>query len=68
MATTTTKNSTGAILDAIIYYAENCGLTVNLDNAFEAACHVRDTHFELWDEEIEIDLDELDQQFNMYSF
>lgn len=58
MATTTTKNCTG----------ENCGLNVNIDNAYESACFVRDTHFEMWDEEIEIDLDELEEQFIIYSF
>lgn len=41
---------------------------MNEDNAFEAAEYVLDTHYEMWDEEIEIDLDELDKQFNIYSF
>ena len=68
MATTTTKNCTGVILDAIYFYAENCDLKVNIDNAYEAARFVRDTHFEMWDEDIEIDLDELDKQFNIYRF
>lgn len=62
------KNNTLAILNAINDYAFNCGLETNEENAFEAACFVRDTHFEMWDEEIEIDLDELDKQFNIYSF
>lgn len=68
MATTTTKNWTSDILDAICFYGENCGLNVNIDNAYEAACFVRGFHYELWGEDIEIDLDELDKQFNIYSF
>lgn len=68
MATTTAMNCTIDILDAINDYATYCGLTVNEDNAFEAACFIRDTHHEMFDEEIEIDLDELDQKFNIYSF
>ena len=62
------KNNTHDILNAINDYAFNCGLETNEENAFEAACFVRDTHFEMWDEEIEIDFDELDKQFNIYSF
>lgn len=62
------KNNTLAILKAINEYAFNCGLVTNEDNAYEAASFVRDTHYELWYEEIEIDLDELDQEFNIYSF
>lgn len=68
MATTTVMNCTISILTAINDYATYCGLTVNEDNAYEAACFIRDTHYEMWDEEIEIDLDELDQMFNIYSF
>lgn len=66
--TTTTTNNMPAILEAINDYATYCGLTVNEDNANDAAEYVRDTHYEMWDEEIEIDLDELDKQFNIYSF
>lgn len=62
------KNNTLAILNAIDDYAFNCGLVTNEANAYEAASFVRDTHYEMWDEEIEIDLDELDQEFNIYSF
>ena len=62
------KNNTLAILNAINDYAFNCGLETNEENAYEAACFVRDTHCEMWDEDIEIDLDELDQMFNVYSF
>ena len=65
---TTTTNNTNAILAAINDYAIYCGLTVNDDNAYEAASFVRDTHYEMWDEEIEIDPDELDREFNLYSF
>lgn len=68
MATTTAMNCTISILTAINDYATYCGLTVNEDNAFEAACFIRDTHYEMWNEQIEIDLDELDKQFNIYSF
>lgn len=64
----TTTNNTNAILVAINDYAIYCGLTVNEENAYEAASFVRDTHFEMWDEQIEIDLDELEKQFNIYSF
>lgn len=62
------KNNTLAILNAINDYAFNCGLETNEENAYEAAFFVRDTHFEMWDEDIEIDLDELDRQFNIYHF
>ena len=62
------KNNTLAILNAINDYAFNCGLVTNEENAYEAASFVRDTHYELWDEEIVIDLDELDKEFNIYSF
>nr|DAT25913.1 MAG TPA: hypothetical protein [Caudoviricetes sp.] len=68
MATTTAMNCTISILTAINDYAICCGLTVNEDNAFEAACFIRDTVYAMYDEEIEIDLDELDQMFNIYSF
>lgn len=68
MTTTTVFNCNISILTAINDYAVYCDLTVNEDNAYEAACFVRDTHYEMWDEEIEIDLDELDKQFNIYSF
>lgn len=66
--TTTTTNNTPAILEAINNYAIYCGLTVNEDNAYDAAEFIRDTHYEMYDEQIEIDLDELDKQFNIYSF
>ena len=62
------KNNALDIMNAINDYAFNCGLETNEENAFEAARFVRDTHFEMWDEQIEIDLDELDKQFNIYSF
>ena len=62
------KNNTLAIFNAINYYAFYCGLETNEENAYEAASFVRDTHYEMWDEDIEIDLDELDKQFNNYSF
>ena len=62
------KNNTLAILNAINDYAFNCGLETNEENAYEAACFVRDTHYEMWDEGIEINLDELDQEFNIYYF
>ena len=62
------KNNTLAIMNAINDYAFNCGLETNEENAYEAACFVRDIHYELWDEDIEIDLDELDQMFNIYRF
>lgn len=68
MATTTAFNCTISILTAINDYATYCGLTVNEDNAFEAACLLRDTLYAMYDERIEIDLDELDKQFNIYSF
>lgn len=68
MATTTTTNCIGSILTAFNDYATYCGLTVNEDNAYDAAEYVRDTHYEMWYEEIEIDLDELDQNFDMYHF
>lgn len=68
MATTTTTNCTGAILDAIYFYGECCDLKVSIYNAYDAAEYVRDTHYEMWDEQIEIDLDELDKQFNIYAF
>lgn len=61
-------NNINSILEAINDFATNCGLMVNEDNAYEAACYIRDTHYEMWDERIEIDLDELDKQFNIYSF
>lgn len=41
---------------------------MNIDNAYEAACFVHGIYYELWGEDIEIDLDELDKQFNIYSF
>lgn len=62
------KNNTLAILNAINDYAFNCGLETNEENAYEAASFVRDTHFEMWDEDIEIDPDELDRQFYIYHF
>ncbi len=62
------KNSMLAILNAINGYAFNCGLETNEENAYEAASFVRDIHYETWGEEIEIDLDELDKQFNIYHF
>lgn len=65
---TTTNNNIAAILTAINDYATYCGLTVNEDNAYDAADYVRDTHYEMFDERIEFDLDELDKQFNIYSF
>lgn len=68
MTTTTAFNCTISILTAINDYATYCGLTVNEDNAFEAACFIRDTLYAMYDEQIEIDLDELDQQFIIYSF
>lgn len=68
MTTTTAMNCTISILTAINDYATYCGLKVNEDNAFEAACFLRDTLYAMYDERIEIDLDELDQQFNIYSF
>lgn len=68
MASTTAMNNTNDILAAINDYATYCGLTVNEDNAFEAACFLRDTLYAMYDERIEIDLDELDKQFNIYSF
>lgn len=60
------KNNTLAIFEAINNYAIYCGLVTNQENAYEAASFVRDTHYEMWDEDIEIDLDELDKQFNIY--
>ena len=68
MATTTAMNCTISILTAINDYAIYCGLTVNEDNAFDAACFLRDTLYAMYDEEIEIEHDELDKQFNIYSF
>lgn len=62
------KNNELAILNVINDYAFNCGLDTNEENAYEAASFVHDTHYEMWDEDIEIDLDELDKQFNIYSF
>lgn len=62
------KNNELSIFNVINDYAFNCGLETNEENAYEAASFVRDTHFELWDEEIDIDLDELDMQFNIYRF
>lgn len=62
------KNNTLAILNAINDYAFNCGLVTNEENAYEAACFVRDTHYEMWDEDIEIDIEELDREFYIYSF
>ena len=62
------KNNELAILNVINDYAFNCGLETNEENAYEAASFVRDTHFEMRDEDIEIDLDELDKQFNIYAF
>lgn len=62
------KNNTLDILNAISDYAFNCGLETIYENAIEAAIFIRDTHFEMWDEEIDIDLDELDKQFNIYYF
>lgn len=62
------KNNTLDILNAINDYAFNCGMVADEENAYEAAIFIRDMHFEMWDEEIEIDLDELDQEFNIYSF
>lgn len=61
-------NNINSILEAINDYAINCGLVVDEDNAYEAACFLRDTFYAMYDEEIEIDLDELDQMFNIYSF
>lgn len=61
-------NNINSILEGINDYAINCGLVVDEDNAYEAACFVRDTHYAMYDEQIEIDLDELDKQFNIYSF
>ena len=65
---TTTTNNTNSILAAINNYAVYCYLTVNENNAYDAAEYVRDTHYEMWDEEIDIDLDELNKQFNIYAF
>lgn len=62
------KNNTFAIFSAIKSYAFYCGMETNEENAYEAACFVRNTHYEMWDEDIEIDFDELDKQFNIYSF
>lgn len=62
------KNNVLDIMTGINDYATYCGLKVNEDNAYEVACFIRDTHYELWDEDIEIDLDELDQMFNIYHF
>ena len=62
------KNNELTILNVINDHAFNCGLEINEENAYEAASFVRDTHYEMWDEEIEIDLDELDKQFNIYAF
>ena len=62
------KNNTIDILNAINDYAFDCGLEANEENAYEAASFARDTHYEMWDEEIDIDLDELDKQFNIYYF
>nr|DAU97462.1 MAG TPA: hypothetical protein [Caudoviricetes sp.] len=61
-------NNINSILEAINDFATNCGLMVNEDNAYEAACYIRDTHYEMWDEEIEIGFGELDKQFNIYRF
>lgn len=61
-------NNINSILEAINDFATNCGLMLNEDNAYEAASFVHDTHYEMWDEQIEIDLEELDKQFNIYSF
>ena len=68
MATTTAMNNTTDILAAIFEYAIYCGLSVDINKAHDAAEYARDTHYEMWDERIEIDLDELDKQFNIYSF
>ena len=62
------KNNTLALLTALNDYAFNCGLETNDENVYEAASFVRDTHYEMWDEAIEIDLDELDQMFDIYYF
>ena len=61
-------NNINSILEAINDFATNCGLMVNEENAYEAAYTVRDTHYEMWDEEIDIDLDVLDKEFNIYRF
>ena len=61
-------NNINSILEAINDFATNCGLMVNEDNAYEAACFIRDTHYEMRDEEIEIGFGELDKQFNIYAF
>jgi hypothetical protein len=60
------KNNTHDILNAVSDYAFNRGLVTIHENAIEAAIFTRDTHYEMWDEEIEIDLDELDRMFNLY--
>lgn len=59
-------NNINSILEAINDYASTHGLVVNEDNAYEAACCIRDI-YETWDEEIEIAFVELDRLYNIYS-
>lgn len=40
-------NNINSILEGINDFASNCGLMVNEDNAYEAACYIRDTHYEM---------------------
>ena len=60
------NNNIDSILEAINDFASNHGLVVNEDNAYEAACCIRDI-YETWDEEIEIAFGELDRLYNIYS-
>lgn len=59
-------NNINSILEAINDYAIIHGLVVNEDNAYEAACCIRDI-YETWDGEIEIAFVELDKLYNIYS-
>lgn len=61
------NNNINSILEAINDFARNQGLVVNEDNAYEAACAIRDI-YDTWDGEIEIAFGALDNQFNIYSF
>lgn len=61
------NNNINSILEAINDFASNQGLVVNEDNAYEAACAIRDI-YDTWDGEIEIAFGALDKQFNIYSF
>lgn len=61
-----TTNNIDTILEAFNDYANDLGLVVDKDSAYEAACFIRDTNYESWADEIEVGRGELDKRFNIY--